>query len=216
MMASNLMFALQACVGASYPLFHATILIENVSGGMGTTAFVAYLASLCNVRYTAVQYALLTSFMQISASSWWCRQRLPGRRAGLDQLLRAVDAAGLPALALLWWLGRHVHAPRAGRRAGRMIRQPWRPRRKAPSFRRADERVQRSEVAMRIGVPKEIKTHEYRVGLTPASVRELVDHGHEVIVEAGAGDAIGLVDALTRRPAPRSRPTPRRCSRAPS
>jgi alanine dehydrogenase len=47
---------------------------------------------------------------------------------------------------------------------------------------------------MRVGVPKEIKTHEYRVGLTPASVRELVHHGHAVIVEAGAGDAIGLTD----------------------
>ena len=49
---------------------------------------------------------------------------------------------------------------------------------------------------MRIGVPKEIKTHEYRVGLTPASVRELVEHGHEVLIETAAGDAIGLVDAL--------------------
>ena len=49
---------------------------------------------------------------------------------------------------------------------------------------------------MRIGVPKEIKTHEYRVGLTPASVRELAEHGHEVLVETDAGDAIGLVDAM--------------------
>ena len=47
---------------------------------------------------------------------------------------------------------------------------------------------------MRIGVPKEIKVHEYRVGLTPASVRELVEHGHEVVVETGAGAAIGLGD----------------------
>jgi alanine dehydrogenase len=48
---------------------------------------------------------------------------------------------------------------------------------------------------MRIGVPKEIKTDEYRVGLTPASVRELVHHGHEVLVEAGAGDGVGVRDA---------------------
>lgn len=48
---------------------------------------------------------------------------------------------------------------------------------------------------MRIGVPKEIKNHEYRVGLTPASVRELVMHGHQVIVQRGAGSAIGLEDA---------------------
>lgn len=48
---------------------------------------------------------------------------------------------------------------------------------------------------MRIGVPKEIKNHEYRVGLTPASVREFVANGHEVIVEAGAGGGIGMADA---------------------
>jgi alanine dehydrogenase len=48
---------------------------------------------------------------------------------------------------------------------------------------------------MRIGVPREIKNHEYRVGLTPASVRELVAHGHELLVQAGAGAAIGMHDA---------------------
>ena len=47
---------------------------------------------------------------------------------------------------------------------------------------------------MRIGVPKEIKNHEYRVGLTPASVRELTSHGHQVLVQSGAGTAIGLGD----------------------
>ena len=48
---------------------------------------------------------------------------------------------------------------------------------------------------MLIGVPKEIKNHEYRVCLTPGSVRELVRHGHRVIVEKNAGSAIGLADA---------------------
>ena len=47
---------------------------------------------------------------------------------------------------------------------------------------------------MRIAVPREIKNHEYRVGLTPASVRELTARGHEVWVQAGAGAAIGLSD----------------------
>jgi alanine dehydrogenase len=47
---------------------------------------------------------------------------------------------------------------------------------------------------MLIGVPKEIKNHEYRVGLTPASVRELTGHGHQVLVQSGAGAAIGLAD----------------------
>ncbi|WP_432697203.1 alanine dehydrogenase [Marinobacterium sp. YM272] len=47
---------------------------------------------------------------------------------------------------------------------------------------------------MRIGVPKEIKVHEYRVGLTPMGVRELVTQGHEVEVEKDAGSAIGYSD----------------------
>src|SRR5512145_1646128 len=57
-------------------------------------------------------------------------------------------------------------------------------------------RSQRSckEVTVRIGVPREIKNHEYRVGLTPASVRELTSRGHSVLVETGAGDAIGLTN----------------------
>jgi len=48
---------------------------------------------------------------------------------------------------------------------------------------------------MRVGTVKEIKNHEYRVGLTPESVRELAAHGHEVWVETGAGLGIGASDA---------------------
>ncbi len=47
---------------------------------------------------------------------------------------------------------------------------------------------------MLVGVPKEMKVHEYRVGLTPSSVREVVGHGHKVLVEAGAGSGIGADD----------------------
>ena len=51
---------------------------------------------------------------------------------------------------------------------------------------------------MRIGVPREIKNHEYRVGMTPSSVRELQLHGHQVQVQKGAGAAIGLTDEQYR------------------
>src|SRR3954464_12500727 len=47
---------------------------------------------------------------------------------------------------------------------------------------------------MKVGVPTEIKTDEYRVALTPAGVRELVEHGHEVVVESGAGDGSAISD----------------------
>ena len=48
---------------------------------------------------------------------------------------------------------------------------------------------------MKVGVPKEIKTLEFRVGMTPAGVRELVHDGHEVVVETNAGMGIGMSDA---------------------
>ncbi|HEY6516098.1 MAG TPA: alanine dehydrogenase [Steroidobacteraceae bacterium] len=51
---------------------------------------------------------------------------------------------------------------------------------------------------MRIGVPREIKVHEYRVGLVPAGVRELTAAGHPVLIETGAGEGIGLSDAEYR------------------
>ncbi len=52
---------------------------------------------------------------------------------------------------------------------------------------------------MRIGVPREIKNHEYRVGLTPDSVREFVAHGHAVVVERDAGAGIGCTDEAYRQ-----------------
>ena len=51
---------------------------------------------------------------------------------------------------------------------------------------------------MFVGVPREIKDNEFRVGLTPSSVRELVAHGHQVIAQSGAGETIDLSDELYR------------------
>src|SRR3954464_6498755 len=47
---------------------------------------------------------------------------------------------------------------------------------------------------MKVGCPTEIKTDEYRVALTPAGVRELVEHGHEVAIQAGAGEGSAIAD----------------------
>ncbi|MGZ8254131.1 MAG: alanine dehydrogenase, partial [Burkholderiaceae bacterium] len=52
---------------------------------------------------------------------------------------------------------------------------------------------------MLVGVPKEIKVHEYRVGLTPSSVREMTAHGHAVLVQTDAGSGIGASDDEYRR-----------------
>lgn len=63
---SNLVFVAQAYAGHNVYMLMATVAVENISGGMGTAAFVAYLSSLCNVAYTATQYALLSSLMSFA------------------------------------------------------------------------------------------------------------------------------------------------------
>ncbi len=105
-MLSNLMFAIQAAVGHNVPMLALTIGIENVTGGMGTAAFVAYLSGLCSARYTATQYALLSALMSLprtmlSASAGWLADHLDWVTFFL-----VTTAAALPGLLLLWRLMR--------------------------------------------------------------------------------------------------------------
>ncbi|MBT6139335.1 MAG: AmpG family muropeptide MFS transporter [Rhodospirillaceae bacterium] len=114
---SNLMFAVQAEVGYDINVLTATIAIENVTGGMGTAAFVAYLSSLTNVAFTATQYALLSSFMGfgrtvLSASSGWFAENL-----GWVEFFIASTFVALPGLILLIWLKR-LYPDHAHRRGG--------------------------------------------------------------------------------------------------
>jgi MFS transporter, PAT family, beta-lactamase induction signal transducer AmpG len=104
MAASNLMFIVQAMAGHDLWVLAATIAVENIATGMGTTAFVAYLSSLCNVAYTATQYALLTSLMAFSRTVL---------SSGAGWLADQVDwvsffvlstVAALPGLVLLLWM----------------------------------------------------------------------------------------------------------------
>jgi len=63
--ASNLIFAYQAIVGYDLTALTLTIAVENITGGMGTAAFVAYLSGLTNISFTATQYALLSALMSL-------------------------------------------------------------------------------------------------------------------------------------------------------
>jgi len=63
---SGLCFTALAVTGKSYEMLVAAIAAENACAGMGTAAFTGFIMSLCNKRYTATQYALLTSFMALS------------------------------------------------------------------------------------------------------------------------------------------------------
>jgi PAT family beta-lactamase induction signal transducer AmpG len=62
---SNLLFIWQAHAGHDTDILKFVITVENTASAMGTAAFTAYLSSLCNVKFTATQYALLTSFMSL-------------------------------------------------------------------------------------------------------------------------------------------------------
>ena len=57
---------------------------------------------------------------------------------------------------------------------------------------------------MIVGCPKEIKNHEYRVGLTPESAAEYIANGHQVVIETQAGSGIGASDAAYELSVPRS------------
>lgn len=111
-MVSNLMFVLLARSGHDLGMLTVVIAVENVTGGMGTGAFVAYLSSLCNVAYTATQYALLSSFSAVgrdflAASSGWLADRMDWA----SYYLLSTSAA-LPGLLLLLWLMRR-QSPKA-------------------------------------------------------------------------------------------------------
>lgn len=103
---SNLVFCLQAAVGDDLGMLAVTIAAENLSGGMGTAAFVAYLSSLCNVAFTATQYALLSSFMAVgrtvlSSAGGWLADR-----TDWIAFFAMTAAAALPGLLVLLWLMR--------------------------------------------------------------------------------------------------------------
>jgi alanine dehydrogenase len=69
---------------------------------------------------------------------------------------------------------------------------------------------------MKVGVPTEIKTDEYRVALTPSGVRELAEHGHETVVQSGAGEGSAISADDYAEPGAASGPTPPRCSPRPT
>ena len=103
-MLSNLMFALQALVGHDMGMLALAVGVENLAGGMGTAALVAYLTGLCNLAYTATQYALLSSVASIG------RTFLAAPAGRLAEMLDwapfflVTTLAALPGLALLLWL----------------------------------------------------------------------------------------------------------------
>jgi MFS transporter, PAT family, beta-lactamase induction signal transducer AmpG len=108
MAASNLVFVGLAWAGADLVWLTATIAVENVTTGMGTTAFVAYLSSLCHAAYTATQYALLTSLMALSRTVMSSGAGWLADRVEWTTFFVLTTVAALPGLMVLAWLMRRA------------------------------------------------------------------------------------------------------------
>ena len=105
---TNLMFVAQARIGADEIFLAFSISLENISGGMGTAAFVAFISSLVNKRFTATQYALLSSFSAfgrtwLSTPAGWFAEKLGWEGFFVLSVLLAI-----PGLITLWWLNKRL------------------------------------------------------------------------------------------------------------
>lgn len=105
---TNLMFVVQARIGADEGFLAISIALENISGGMGTAAFVAFISSLVNLRFTATQYALLSSFSAfgrtwLSTPAGWFANQLGWEWFFVLSVLLAV-----PGLVVLWYLSKKI------------------------------------------------------------------------------------------------------------
>lgn len=106
-------FALLALVGEDLRLLAAVIAFENLSGGLGTAAFVGFMASLTHTRFTATQYALLTSFMGMPRVLAAAPTGYAAEALGWAPFFLLCALIALPGLALLAWLRRRSGGPLA-------------------------------------------------------------------------------------------------------
>lgn len=111
--ASNGVFAVQAWIGPELPMLFVTIGIENLTGGIGTIAFVAYLSGLCNVAYTATQFALLSSLMAFTRTVFASGGGWLADHIDWVSYFLLTGLAAIPGLLLLIWLMRRVPMPAA-------------------------------------------------------------------------------------------------------
>jgi PAT family beta-lactamase induction signal transducer AmpG len=107
--ATNLLFALLAKVGASVPMLIGVVSMDNLSGGLATAAFVAYLSALTNVRFSATQYALFSSVMILLPKFVGGFSGVLVDHLGYETFFTLTALMGLPVLLLVWLAARYTH-----------------------------------------------------------------------------------------------------------
>lgn len=111
---SNLMFMWVAIAGKDYAVMAGAVAVENVCGGMGTTAFVALLMSLCNARFTATQFALLSALaafgrVYVGPVAGYVTDPT-GLDVGWAPFFFITFLTALPGVALVWWMRSAIEA----------------------------------------------------------------------------------------------------------
>src|SRR5581483_5050375 len=107
---ANLTFSTQAMVGHSSAMLTVAIVTENFTSAIGTVIYVAYLSALCkNPLHTATQYALLTALSAFGRTYLSSGAGFIAASAGWAWFFAFCALAGLPGLALLWWLHTRGH-----------------------------------------------------------------------------------------------------------
>ncbi len=103
-MISNLGFSYLAEIGHNNGALYAVIFLENFSGGIGDAVFVAYLSGLCNIAFSATQYALLVSFSTLARSVFAASAGIIAQNLGWYQFFVFSTILALPGLVFLFLL----------------------------------------------------------------------------------------------------------------
>lgn len=114
---TNLTFAWLATRGHDLGALTAAVGIDSFAGGLGSAAFVAYLSALCNVAFTATQYALLTSLMAFGRTALASASGFLAEWLGWPGFFIATMLLAAPALILLFWIARNDATARAEKSA---------------------------------------------------------------------------------------------------
>jgi MFS transporter, PAT family, beta-lactamase induction signal transducer AmpG len=105
---TNLFFILLAVVGNNELLLYLVISADNLTAGLASAAFIAFLSSLTNVRFTAVQYAIFSSLMTLVPKVIGGYSGTMVDSFGYINFFIVAALLGIPVLALVWAAGRHV------------------------------------------------------------------------------------------------------------
>jgi PAT family beta-lactamase induction signal transducer AmpG len=106
--ATNLLFALLAKMGASLPMLIGVVAMDNLSAGLATAAFVAYLSALTSVQYSATQYALFSSVMVLLPKGLGGFSGVIVDSVGYPQFFTLTALMGVPVLLLVWLAARYT------------------------------------------------------------------------------------------------------------